>query len=141
MAEITSYKDLPAWQAGMDNVVLTYAVTADFPAGERFGLVAQMRRASVSVPSNVAEGQAVRSPRWSLRYIVTAIGSTADLETQLEAAVRLNCISRERAGATGESLDRAHKLLYGMRRERHERLGISLAGWAIAAVLMALRFS
>ncbi len=67
MGEIATYKDLHAWQVGMDTVTLTYELTADFPASERFGLVSQMRRAAVSIPSNVAEGKGVMQPRWTLR--------------------------------------------------------------------------
>jgi 23S rRNA-intervening sequence protein len=53
MGEIKTFRDLHAWQVGMDTIVLTYEVTADFPSDERFGLVSQMRRAAVSVPSTV----------------------------------------------------------------------------------------
>ena len=125
MGEISSYKDLHAWQVGMDAITLTYELTADFPDGERYGLVSQMRRASVSIPSNVAEGHGVGMPRWSLRYISTAIGSSLELETQLEAAVRLGFVSRDRTKALRDSLDRVQKLLYGMRREKLRRIGIS----------------
>ena len=139
MAEIRTFKDLVAWQVGMETMVLTYEVTADFPAEERFGLVSQMRRASLSVPSYVAEGQAVRAPRWSLRHSVTAIGSATELETQMEAAIRLKFVSRDRARPLADSLDRLQKLLYGMRRERRQRLGISVASGVITALLVFLR--
>ena len=141
MGEIKTFRDLHAWQVGMDTVVLTYEVTADFPSDERFGLTSQMRRASMSVPSNVAEGQAVRAPRWSLRHVVTAIGSATELETQLEAAIRLRFVSRDRARELASSIDRVQKLLYGMRRERQLRLGISVASAGIIALLVFLRVS
>ena len=141
MSEIKTFRDLHAWQVGMDTMVLTYELTADFPPAERFGLVSQMRRASVSVPSNVAEGQAVGAPRWSLRYIVTAIGSAAELETQLEAAIRLKFIDHTRAQPLAQSIDRLEKLLYGMRREKRQRLGLSVASAGMAALLLLLRFS
>jgi four helix bundle protein len=89
MAQIQSFRDLEAWQLGMTIVELTYAVTSGFPDSERFGLCSQMRRAAVSIPSNVAEGQAVRMERWSVRHLRIALGSLAELETQLEVAVRL----------------------------------------------------
>jgi four helix bundle protein len=130
MGEIKMFRDLHAWQVGMDTVVLTYKLTADFPLEERFGLVSQMRRASVSVPSNVAEGQAVKTPRWSLRHVVTAIGSATELETQLEAAIRLQFVSRERAQPLADSIDRLQKLLYGIRRERQRRLASLSRRWA-----------
>ena len=74
MGEIHTFKDLHAWQIGMETLTLTYELTADFPLEERYGLVSQMRRASVSIPSNVAEGHGVGMPRWSLRYVSTATG-------------------------------------------------------------------
>jgi four helix bundle protein len=141
MGEIKTFRDLHAWQVGMDTIVLTYEVTEAFPSDERFGLVSQMRRAAVSVPSNVAEGQAVKMPRWSLRHVVTAIGSATELETQLEAAIRLRFISRERAQPLADSLDRLQKLLYGLRRERSGRLGVSVATAGAVALLFFLRFA
>lgn len=97
MGEIKTYRDLHAWQVGMDIVGLVYELTADFPAAEWYGLVAQMRRAAVSIPSNVAEGHGVAQGRWSLRYVSTAIGSSLELETQVEVAVRLGFVSRPRS--------------------------------------------
>jgi four helix bundle protein len=131
MGEINTYKDLHAWQVGMDTIELTYELTADFPDEERYGLVAQMRRASVSIPSNVAEGHGMGTPRWSLRYIRTAIGSSLELETQLEAAVRLRMVSRERSQSLAAALDRVQKLLYGMRRKRLGEIGTAAAGAGI----------
>ena len=141
MGEIKTFRDLHAWQVGMDTVVLTYELTSGLPSDERFGLVSQMRRAALSVPSNVAEGQAVKTSRWSLGYVVTAIGSATELETQLEAAIRLRFISHERAQPLADAIDRLQKLLYGHRRERHRRLGISVATVSTAALLVFLRFS
>jgi four helix bundle protein len=135
MGEIKTFRDLHAWQVGMDTVVLTYELTSGFPSEERVGLVSQMRRAAVSVPSNVAEGQAVKAPRWSLRHVVTAIDSATELETQLEAAIRLRFVSRERAQPLAASIDRLQKLLYGIRRERQLRLGVSVA--TVGAVVLS----
>jgi four helix bundle protein len=136
MGDIKTYRDLHAWQAGMETMALTYALTAAFPLEERYGLTSQMRRAAVSIPSNIAEGDGVGTPRWALRYLVTAIASSLELETQLEASVRLKYVSRERATALAESLDRVQKLLYGMRRERLRRIGMRAAGTGI--VLLAV---
>ena len=118
MAGITTYKDLYAWQRGMDVVALTYDITSSFPPDERYGLVSQMRRASVSIPSNVAEGQGVKQGRWSVRHISIAIGSSLELETQLEVAVRLSFVSRDRAETLFDALDEVQKLLYGLRRQK-----------------------
>ena len=131
MGEIKTYRDLLAWQVGMDTIVLTYEVTADFPIEERYGLVSQMRRAAVSIPSNVAEGQGVRQTRWSVRYISTAIGSSLELETQLEAAVRLGFVSRDRTTKLADALDRAQKLLYGLRRKKLEKIEGTVVGTSV----------
>ena len=139
MAEIRTYKDLDAWRVGMDTVALTYEVTADFPAHERYGLVSQMRRAAVSIPSNLAEGQAIKQSRWALRYVSTAIGSSLELDTQLEIALRLALVSPERAKTLANSIDRIQKLLYGMRRERMNRVAATAGAIVVTlAVLSAL---
>jgi four helix bundle protein len=137
MGEINTYRDLHAWQAGMDTIALTYELTSDFPVEERYGLVSQMRRASVSIPSNVAEGYGVAMPRWSLRHIGTAIGSSLELETQVEAAVRLGFVPRERTASLADCLDRVQKLLYGMRRERLRRIGGKVAGASVLLLAVA----
>jgi len=141
MGEITTFRDLHAWQVGMDTMTLTYEITADFPGGERYGIVSQMRRASLSIPSNVAEGHGVGKPRWSLRYVSTAIGSSLELETQLEGAVRLGFVSRDRTKDLAESIDRVQKLLYGMRREKLRRIKAAAtgAGVVLLVVFNALR--
>ena len=124
----------------MNVVELTYQVTADFPDGERYGLVSQIRRAAVSIPSNIAEGQGVRAPKWSLRHIVTAIGSSWELDTQVEMALRLHFLSTAAARNLVMSLDRVQKLLYGLRREKERRLALPLIvaliiGTALSTVL------
>ena len=134
MSAIRTFRDLRAWQVAMDVVELTYRLTALFPPDERFGQRMQMRRAAVSIPSNVAEGQGVRASRWSLRYIVVAIGSACELETQLEAAVRLKFVTADAAANLSEQLDRTQKLLYGMRREKELRLGTAMI-LAVSVVL------
>ena len=127
MSEIKSFRDLIAWQVGMDTVVLTYELTKEFPVDERYGLISQMRRCATSIPLNVAEGQGICAPKWTLRHVVTAIGSSCELDTQLEVAVRLRLVTRERSKALADSIDRVQKLLYGMRREKERRIGAVVA--------------
>ena len=87
--EINSYKDLIVWQKSMDLVVAVYQLTDVFPKSEIYGIVSQMRRAAVSIPSNIAEGT-VRGTRKDYgHFIVMAYGSGAELETQIEIAKRL----------------------------------------------------
>jgi four helix bundle protein len=120
----------------MDVVELTYRATADFPDAERYGLTSQMRRAAVSVPSNVAEGQAVHATKWSLRHIFTAIGSSCELDTQLELALRLKFITPSVAKDLQSGIDRMQKLLYGIRRERERRLGLAASATALLLVVL-----
>ena len=87
--EIRSYRDLLVWQKGMALAKQVYAMTRAFPGDERFGLTAQMRRAVVSVPSNIAEGQARHGRREFVHFLSHAEGSLAELDTQLTLAVEL----------------------------------------------------
>jgi four helix bundle protein len=86
---IDTHKDLDVWQVAMDLVVSTYAMTRNLPTSEKFGLISQMRRAAVSVPSNIAEGAARGSPADFARFLVIARGSLAELETQIALIERL----------------------------------------------------
>lgn len=99
-----------------------YEISARFPETERYGLTAQIRRAAISVPSNVAEGQGVAGVKWSLRHIRIAIGSLAEVETQLEAALRLKFTAPASCEKLFACIEDARRLLYGMRRERLRRL-------------------
>src|ERR1039457_3202240 len=90
-----SFRDLEVWQLGLDLVQSVYQCTAAFPKSETFGLAAQMRGAAVSIPSNIAEGQARNSTKEFLRFLSYALGSLAELETQLELATRLEYGSGE----------------------------------------------
>ena len=89
---VKHYRELIAWQLAMELVVSTYQATEAVPDTERYGLVAQMWRAAVSVPSNIAEGQARRSTADFIRYLLMAHGSLAELETQVLLCERLHLV-------------------------------------------------
>ena len=91
----THDKDLKVWQKGMELARLVYRLTAKFPGEERYGLVAQMRRAAVSVPSNIAEGQARQGTREFLLFISHAQGSLAELDTQMLLSEQLGFCSSQ----------------------------------------------
>lgn len=91
------YKDLIAWQKGMDLVNTVYDVTDGFPKREIYSLTDQMRRAAVSIPSNIAEGQAHYSNREFLHYLRHSRGSLAELETQILIAQRRQYLSVSQA--------------------------------------------
>lgn len=84
-----SYKDLKVWQKGMDVVEKVYAIAAVLPTTEKYALADQMKRAAVSIPSNIAEGQKRFGKLEMSHFCSIALGSTAELETQLQLANRL----------------------------------------------------
>lgn len=84
-----SHNDLKVYQEAMDLVVEIYSITNNFPDSERFGLIGQIRRCSVSIPSNIAEGAARESKKEFKRFLYISLGSAAELETQLEISKRL----------------------------------------------------
>lgn len=86
---IHSYKDLEVWKRSMGLVEEIYKLTAKFPREEKYNLTSQIRRASVSIPSNIAEGRYRNSKKDFVRFLRIAYGSGAELETQLELAKRL----------------------------------------------------
>jgi four helix bundle protein len=97
---INSFRDLRVWQSGMDLVTQVYRLTQSFPREEQYGLTSQLRRAAVSIPSNIAEGHARESSKEYLNHLSIAQGSLAELQTQVEIAVRLDFIAAETARQT-----------------------------------------
>ncbi|MHB0936548.1 MAG: four helix bundle protein [Armatimonadota bacterium] len=88
--EVKSYRDLLVWQKGVDLAVECYKLTESFPKSELYGLTNQMRRAAVSIPSNVAEGSARQHTPEFTQHVSIACGSIAELDTQVEIARRLH---------------------------------------------------
>jgi len=87
--KIKDYRDLIVWQKSIELVVIVYKLTEDFPKTELYGLASQMRRAAISVPSNIAEGQRRGSRKDFRHFLLTAFASGAELETQIEITKRL----------------------------------------------------
>jgi len=86
---IHSYKELIVWQKGLDLVFAVYKLTSFFPKEETYGLISQMRRAAVSIPSNIAEGRERGTKKDYLQFLRIAKGSSAELETQILVAEKL----------------------------------------------------
>lgn len=84
-----NYRDLLIWQKGMDLVKAVYQLTSSFPKEEIYGLTSQLRRAAVSVPSNIAEGHSRNSDKEFNRFLNISLGSLAEVDTQLEIAKQL----------------------------------------------------
>lgn len=115
--EIESYKNLIVWQKSMDLVLFIYKLTGEFPKGEIYGLVSQMRRASVSIPSNIAEGSRRSSRKDFRNFLLNAYGSGAELETQIEIAERLQLGVNKDYSKTKDLLSEVMRMLNKMTRE------------------------
>ena len=87
-----THKDLDVWKESINLVEYIYRITSSYPKNETYGLISQMRRASISIPSNIAEGAGRKSSKEFARFISIAQGSLSELETQLIISVRLNYI-------------------------------------------------
>ncbi|MGC9454689.1 MAG: four helix bundle protein [Phycisphaerae bacterium] len=114
MGTIRSYRDLVAWQKGMDLVEMIYELTSKYPDRERYGLTSQSRRSAVSVPANIAEGYARRSRKDYIRFLDIARGSANELETELLVAQRLGLLSRSSFRQALESLGELQRVLGGL---------------------------
>ncbi len=115
--KVSSYRDLVVWQKGMALVKRIYQITVPFPVDERFGLVAQMRRAAVSIPSNIAEGQARHTTGEFVQFVSHAEGSVAELDTQLTLALELGFCPRSEVEDVFQLIVELQKMLNGLRRQ------------------------
>ena len=118
---VKSFRDLDVWRLGVELAETVYRVTARFPKAELFGLTSQMRRAAVSIPSNIAEGRARNSSRGFLYFLSVSRGSLAELETQLELAIRLDYTHSDLDAALVQS-DLLGKKLNRLQSSIRERL-------------------
>jgi four helix bundle protein len=109
-----SYKDLVVWQKSMDLVTAIYKATAGFPKGELFGLTSQLRRAAVSIPSNIAEGQGRLSEKEFRYSLGQARGSLMEVETQLQIAANLGYLPEEQGNKLLESCAEVGRILNGL---------------------------
>lgn len=96
MSEIKSYKDLLIWEKGIEIVALTYKIVSSFPKDELYALSSQIKRSSISIPSNIAEGYGRQSTQNYIQFIKIARGSLCELETQLLVAKNLDFIQDEK---------------------------------------------
>lgn len=112
---IKSFRDLRVWQQGMELVEQIYVLTRSFPGNEMYGLINQMRRAAVSIPSNIAEGHTRESTAEYLHFLSIAQSSLAELQTQTEISVRLKYANFESAKPTLETTESLAKQIYALR--------------------------
>jgi four helix bundle protein len=115
------HKRLLAWQKSIDLVVKIYELTKSFPRDEIYGLTSQVRRASVSVPSNISEGAAGRSITQFRNFLSIAIGSLNEISTQLEIAYRVGYLDKRKLEDVESRVDECLALTYGLRKSLVEK--------------------
>ncbi|HEU5412049.1 MAG TPA: four helix bundle protein [Candidatus Acidoferrales bacterium] len=118
---IRNYRDLLVWQKAMSLVEEVYQLTSRFPSDERFGLVAQLRRAAVSIPSNIAEGQARKSTREFVQFLSLAEGSLAEVDTQLLLSERLGLCAEHDVRRLFSIIEEIRKMLMALSARLNER--------------------
>lgn len=117
MNKILSYKDLIVWQKGMDLAELVYQFTAKYPKEELYSLTNQMRRAAVSIVSNIAEGKGRESKQEYLHFLAISQGSLTELETQILLSIRLRYLSETDAQTPLSLCDEIGRMLNKMRSQ------------------------
>ena len=119
---ISSYQDLKVWQISMEITEEVYRLTQSFPKQEVYGLVSQSKRSALSVPSNIAEGHARDSTKEFLHYISIALGSLAELETQLILAQRLTYLERKDLDFILLKISEAGRMIRGLQKALKAKL-------------------
>jgi four helix bundle protein len=122
---ISSYRDLKVWQLSMDVVEQVYHLTKKFPKEEFYGLTNQLRRAAVSIPSNIAEGHARDSTKEFLHHISISFGSLSELETQLILSQRLRYIEQAELQTIILNTEEIGRVLRGLQRALKAKLNSS----------------
>lgn len=110
---VRNFRDLTVWQKGAQLTLDVYEQTSSFPDHERFGLTSQLRRAAVSIPSNVAEGHVQSSDAVLARHLETALGSAAELDTQIYLAHRIGYLDANRYDMLRVQIEEVMKMLHG----------------------------
>jgi four helix bundle protein len=113
-----NYRDLIAWQKGMDLVESIYRISARFPKEEMYGLTSQIRRAAVSIPSNIAEGQGRASDGELVRFLRFAYGSLCEVETQILIAQRLSYLDGDSVNRLIDQTAEVGRVLNGLIRSK-----------------------
>jgi len=112
--KLKTHKDLEVWKQSMALVDMVYLMTRSFPKEEIYGLTSQIRRAAVSIPSNIAEGAARRSSKEFIQFLHVALGSVSEAETQAIIAQRLNYV--DDTSSIDEQIEKVRKLILGLVR-------------------------
>lgn len=117
------HEKLEVWKKAVDFVVLIYEITKSFPSDEKFGLTSQIRRASVSIPANIAEGAARRTDNEFLQFVSIAQGSSSEVETELLIAYRIGYLQQTKYSELKQELDSIGRMLVGLSNHLKNRSG------------------
>lgn len=117
------HRNLDAWIKSVEFVVSIYEITKAFPQEERFGLTSQIRRASVSISSNIAEGAGRKSDREFLQFLSHSQGSASEVDTQLYIAFRLKFINEADYQSLEKSLDDIGRMITGLSNHLERKIG------------------
>ena len=117
------HHSLDAWKRSIDFVVEVYKMTETFPKEEKFGLTSQIRRASVSIPANIAEGAARRSEKEFLHFLSIAQGSASEVETEMLIANKLGFLEKENHKVLDSSLADIGRMLTGLSNHLKRKIG------------------
>lgn len=115
------HRKLDVWKEAIEFVAQIYEAVRSFPKSEQYALADQLRRAAVSIPSNISEGAARRTNSEFVHFLYVAQGSASEIDTQLEVAARLGYVSQEQKGDLDEKLDRISRMLSGLIRSVKDR--------------------
>jgi four helix bundle protein len=115
--QVHNFRDLKVWQLSIVAVVDIYKVTLEFPNEEKFGLISQIRRCAVSIPSNIAEGSGRGSNKDFARFLGIALASSYELETQLIISSRLGIMSINSLNFVTEKLQEIQKIIFSLQRK------------------------
>ena len=113
---MNKYKDLIIWKKSMELAKVVYTITDKFPSDERYGIVNQMRRAAVSIASNIAEGAGRESNKEFNYFLSVSNGSSYELQTQLIISADINLVNPEKLNKTNELIDEIQKMNFALRK-------------------------
>jgi len=122
MSHIKSFRDLNVWNKGIQLVCDLYKITNKYPKEEIYGIVSQMQRAAVSIPSNIAEGATRKSKKEYYRFVSISYASSAELETQIEISKRLNYINQDEYIRMLKEIIEIQKMLFKLRESFKDKI-------------------
>jgi four helix bundle protein len=111
---VRPHENLEVWKKSIDTALIVYRVTESFPKEEKFGLISQLRKASVSIAANIAEGAARTSKKEFCHFLSNAQGSASEVETELLIAYRLGYVTNEKYEPLRSSIDEIGRMLTGL---------------------------